>query len=184
MAKEKDYAKVERLYHVMVELLNEPKVIEVMRKMPAQVKKGEVLDFNGRSFGGTDKPDGYIFGGEKEFKRVNETQAVTFALKRDYTKALKDWLDGEAPKEDSATTDKDGKDDAKKPKKKKKTSKTDDDSAEQTMEPEAFDLVGEVESLLSDGKLKKSRKLVRDNADHVNIKKAKKIIKKYEKASE
>lgn len=168
----KDYARIDRLYHVMVELLNAPKVKDQLMKMPSEVKKGEVLDFNGRSFGATDKPDGLIF---PKTERVLNCQAVTSALKRDYTKALKEWLDGEAE-----ATDETGENNVEEPtkkSKKKKTSETDDDRPEPT---EEFNIVAEVKELLSNGKMKKAKKLVElhEGMGTPKCKKAKKLIEK------
>ena len=169
---EKQMARIDRLYHVMVELLNAPKTIDVMRKMPAYVEDGEVYDFNGRSFGGTDKPDGPIF---KQIERVKTTQAVTAALKRDYTNALGEWLNDDKGAEEDAVE---------KPKKKSKDDKatkepSEADAAQPTTEEgEELDLVAAVTGLLDAGKLKKAKKMIKDNEDHPKIKKAKKLYKK------
>lgn len=156
-------ARIDRLYAVMVELLNQPKTIDVMRKMPAYVKDGEVYDFNDRSFGATDKPDGNIF---KDIERVQTVQAVTAALKRDYTAALAEWLG-----------DVDSNSPVKKSVEKSKAER------EEVAEPEAeietdIDLVAEVKMLVQNEKFKKAKKLIKGfDGDEKVIKKAKKILK-------
>jgi len=159
----------------MVELLNAPKVKDQLMKMPSQVKKGEVLDFNGRSFGKTDKPDGLIF---PKTERVLNCQAVTSALKRDYTKALKEWLDGEKECKE-AIEDEAIEDVVEEPKKKDKKKKDPEPEAD-----EEFDLVTAIKKLVAKGKLKKANKLLEL---HVGMgtpkcKKAQKLIDKAEEA--
>lgn len=152
-------------FGAMSMMLNLPKKIDELKCLPAYVKDGEVFDFNDRSFGATYKPDGEIFSVEK----VNGAQAVTQALKNNYTKALNEWM---KVSEDDAKTEQ-----AEKPKKEKK-SKSEDDTAD---EPE-LDLVANVTGLLNEGKLKKANKLIKENPDHPKAKKAKKLYKKAVKA--
>jgi len=166
----KDYANIKRLYHVMVELLNAPKVKDIIMKMPSHVKDGKVIDFNGRSFGDTDMADGAIF---PKPERVHNCQAVTSALKRDYTKALKEWLDEE---QGEGQTNEDV---AEKPKTKKKAPTTDDDAVEQDVATPTLDLVGEVKKLLKADNVKGAKKLLKANKEHPKFDKAK---KKYDKA--
>ena len=170
------YAQINRLYGVMVNILNSPKTIDVMRKMPAYVKGGEVFSFNNESFGATDKPDGDIFKG---IERVQKTQAVTAALKRDYTAALKAWLDGEEVEADengSTAPSKKGRKDepaAEKPKKGKKGKKpVADDGAEPVETAEDFDLMGSIKKLLKKDKVKKAKKLLAEHEEHDDYEKA------------
>ena len=142
-------------FRAMSDMLNLPKKIDELKVLPAYVKDGEVFDFNGRSFGETYKADGEIFSVEK----VNNAQAVTSALKRDYTKALNEWME---------TSEEEAKDDTK--------------PAEH--EEADIDLVADVKALLDEGKLKKANRLIKDNPDHPKAKKAKKLYKKAVKATE
>ncbi len=174
-----ELARIDRLYHVMVELMNAPKTKDVMMMMPAYVKDGGVYDFNDRLFGGAgDKPDGLIFA---KPERVHNAQAITSALKRDYTKALKEWLDDEADSKESETKKSTKKEKAstdEKPEKKAKKKKPDGASADD--EPK-FDLVAEVNGLLEVGKVKKAKKLIAEHEDDANYKTLKKVIKKASK---
>ena len=159
--------------------LNSPKVIDILKNQPAYVKDGMVYDFHDVAIcrDHTKGGDCIIFDGEKGLARVKSVQAVTSALKRDYTKACTLWnnggVDAELPEEKE--------DVVKKPKKKAKTSKGNDDRPEPTEVSTKFDLVGTVESLLSDGKLKKAKKLIGEHEDDADYKKAKKLLKKASK---
>lgn len=144
----------------MADMLSAPKKLDELKRLPAYVKDGVVYDFEDREFWGTNSADGEIFSVEKVLK----TQAVTSALKRDYTQALHKWIAGDTE-----------------PTKPAKEEKTKEDKPETDG---TVDLVGDVKTLLDDGKLKKANKLIKDNPDHPKFKKAKKLYKKAVKAKE
>lgn len=152
-------------FSAMSEMLDSPKKIDELKKLPAYVKDGEVFDFNGRSFGETAMPDCEIF----DTKRVMGAQAVTQALRVKYIKSLNEWLAIEDAVETGETSKKEAK---------KNTKKMVDESVEVKGEEPSFDLLAEIEGHINDGKLKKAKKLLAENEDDANYKKAKKLIKK------
>ena len=139
-------------------MLNAPKKIDELKLCVAQVKDGVAYNFNGEKLWNVNCDDIEIFSIEK----VNKTQAVTVALKRDYTQALLNWgqsLTGETVAPEKSNT----------------VAPTKDE-----VTPE-FNLKDEIKNLVHLGKLKKAKKLIGDNENHPDFKKAKKILKKASK---
>ena len=165
----KDYTHADRYYRRMVEILNLPRTIDVMRMMPAYVKSGMVYDFNDKEMFDTDRPDGDIFKG---IERVKKTQAVTAALKRDYTTALNAWTEG-----DKVTADENGSVAPSKAKKAAAKDATAEKKAKVAKEAAEFDLVKSVKKLLKSDDAKGAKKLLKANKEDADYKKAKKLYK-------
>jgi len=143
-------------------MLNAPKKIDELKLCVAQVKDGVAYDFNGKKLWNVNCDDIEIFSIEK----VNKTQAVTVALKRDYTQALRDWgqsLTGETVAPEKVDT-----------------VAPIIPPTKDEVTPE-FNLKDEIKNLVHLGKLKKAKKLIGDNENHPDFKKAKKILKKASK---
>jgi len=140
-------------------MLNAPKKIDELKLCVAQVKDGVAYNFNGDKLWNVNCDDIEIFSIEK----VNKTQAVTVALKRDYTQALLNWgnsLTGETEAPEVVEAQ--------------------DSESPAEVTPE-FNLKDEIKNLVHLGKLKKAKKLIGDNESHPDFKKAKKILKKASK---
>ena len=164
-----DIVAVNVAIRTMVDILNSPKKIDELKRLPAYVKDGTIYDFEDRKFWNTKSEDGEIFSVEKVLK----AQAVTSALKRDYTNALMKWIsDDEGGGETTEPV---------KPKKAKKVKDEVDEALEADIE---INFMSDVKELLEAGKLKKANKLIKDNAGHSKAKKAKKLYKKAVKAKE
>lgn len=152
-------------------MLNAPKKIDELKLCVAQVKDKVAYDFNGKKLWNVNCDDIEIFSIDKVLK----TQAVTVALKRDYTLAILAWaktlLGNDAEETEPVDEVKEPK--AKEPKAKK--------VKEAEVTPE-FNLKDEIKNLLHLGRYKKANKLIKDNAGHPDYKKAKKLYKKAMKA--
>ncbi len=137
-------------------MLNATKKIDELKLCVDKVKDKVAYNFNGDKLWNVNCDDIEIFSIEK----VNKTQAVTVALKRDYTQALLDWgksLTGETVEPEAEP-----------------------EEVVEEVTPE-FNLKDEIKNLVHLGKLKKAKKLIGDNENHPDFKKAKKILKKASK---
>ena len=140
---------------VMLEMLNQPKKIDELKLLPAYVKDGELFNFTGVLIGKTSKADGEIFSVDK----VLNTQSVTAALKKNYTKALTAWL--ESPEVVEA----------------KDLEVFDDGEQVEDQTDCEYNLIGDVEEYIKAKDYKGAKKLVKRYKDHVEYKKAKKLVK-------
>ena len=164
-----DVLAVNVAFRAMAGMLQSPKKIDELKRLPAYVKDGVIYDFEDRKFWATNAEDGEIF----KIDRVLNAQAVTVAIKRDYVKALEEWLGGDESTDNEA--EEPAVDETPEPKKDKKSK-----DAEVTPE---FNLKDEVKNLLHLGRYKKANKLIKDNDGHPDYKKAKKLYKKAMKAN-
>ncbi len=160
-------------------MLNAPKKIDELKLCVAQVKDKVAYDFNGKKLWNVNCDDIEIFSIEK----VNKTQAVTVALKRDYTLALMAWgtsLTGDANEKTEPEAEDESAPVSKENKGKKSKKVSEKEVKEDEVTPE-FNLKDEIKNLVHLGKLKKAKKLIGDNENHPDFKKAKKILKKASK---